>query len=341
MRIVRVVTALVLAAGLAACGSTGAAPVESASSGGEVAATRTGFVGYDVVKPEVQEDYFGGDHPFVAVLRIRSTTGVEDSTKWAWVTTNPEETSSVKEGKEATIPDGTGDAWFTGNLAVRPLEETQFIGMDTNLTADVMVTLAFVFEGDKGNRATDVSILNALAGPVVQQVGDIIEGTKIPVSARAAMDPKLTTDALDKLMKSLEEIKNPEITFETIVETIKRVLEAAGDPNDFIGVVATAFVPTTGELTKTLRNLGVTPKSIGLLDDGQGDGDQAWTNYRTFRKDHNFDAGFVDLGPGYVAGELWYGLLSDEWVHDWMMVESEFPWQDRVKYWLKVTAAMR
>lgn len=341
MRFVRVATALVLAGTLAACGTPGTAPVESASSAGEVASTLKGFVGYDTVRPEKQEDYFGGDEPFVAVLRIRSTTGVPGSTKWAWVTDDPQEAGSVKAGNEASIPDGTGDAWFEGDLAVRPLEETQFIGMDTNLSADVMVTLAFVFEGDAGRRATDVSILNALADPVVRQVGDIVEGTKIPVSVRAVLDPKLTTDALDQLLKSLEKIKNPEITFSMILEMIRRVTEAGGDPNDFIGVVATAFVPTTGELTKTLRSIGVTPKSIGMLDDRQGDGDQAWTNYLTFRKDHNFEVAGLDFGRGFVAGELWYGLLSDEWVEDWMAVESEFPWQDRVKYWLKLTASMR
>jgi len=340
MRLVRVAVTLVLAAGLAACGTSGTAPVESASSSGEVASTLKGFVGYDIVRPEDQEDYFGGDEPFVAVLRIRSTTGVPGSTKWAWVTDDPQEVA-VKAGNEASIPDGTGDAWFEGNLAVRPLEETQFIGMDTNLTADVMVTLAFVFEGDAGRRATDVSVLNSLAGPVVRQVGDIVEGTKIPVSVRAVLDPKLTTDALDQLMKSLEKIKNPEITFAIVVDLIRRLLEAGGDPNDFIGVVATAFVPTTGELTKTLRSIGVTPASIGLLDDRQGDGDQAWTNYLTFRKEHQFEIVGTNFGMGYVAGELWYGLLSDEWVEDWMAVESAFPWQDRVKYWLKLTASMR
>lgn len=340
MRLVRVAVTLVLAASLAACGTSGTAPVESASSSGEVASTLKGFVGYDIVRPEDQEDYFGGDEPFVAVLRIRSTTGVPGSTKWAWVTDDPQEVA-VKAGNEASIPDGTGDAWFEGDLAVRPLEETQFIGMDTNLTADVMVTLAFVFEGDAGRRATDVSVLNSLAGPVVRQVGDIVEGTKIPVSVRAVLDPKLTTDALDQLMKSLEKIKNPEITFAIVVDLIRRLLEAGGDPNDFIGVVATAFVPTTGELTKTLRSIGVTPTSIGLLDDRQGDGDQAWTNYLTFRKEHQFEIVGTNFGKGYVAGELWYGLLSDEWVEDWMAVESAFPWQDRVKYWLKLTASMR
>jgi hypothetical protein len=341
MRLASVAVTLVLAASLAACGTSGTAPVESASSSGEVASTLKGFVGYDIVRPEDQEDYFGGDEPFVAVLRIRSTTGVPGSTKWAWVTDDPQEPRSVRAGKEASIPDGSGDAWFEGDLAVRPLEETQFIGMDTNLTADVMVTLAFVFEEDAGRRATDVRVLNSLVGPVVRQVGDIVEGTKIPVSVRAVLDPKLTTDALDQLMKSLEKIKNPEITFAIVVDLIRRLLEAGGDPNDFIGVVATAFVPTTGELTKTLRSIGVTPTSIGLLDDRQGDGDQAWTNYLTFRKEHRFEVAGLSFGPGYVVGELWYGLLTDDWVEDWMAVESRYPWQDRVRYWLKLTASMR
>ena len=119
---------LALAGALAACGAPSSAPTVASGDSGGVASALTGFVGYDKLRPEqVEESSFvsDGDEPYVAVLRIRSTTGVKGSTKWAWVSDNPQETGSVKNGNEATIPDGTGDAWFDGALAVRPLEQTQ------------------------------------------------------------------------------------------------------------------------------------------------------------------------------------------------------------------------
>lgn len=344
MRLARVATGLVLAGVLAACGTSGTAPVESASSPGEVASTLKGFVGYDIVRPEgVEEESIvsNGDEPFVAILRIRSTTGVPGSTKWAWVTDSPQETRSVDPGEEASIPDGTGDAWFEGELAVRPLEETQFIGTNTMLTADIMVTLAFVFEGDAGSSSTDVRILNSLTKPVVEQVATIIESTKIPLSVSTVLNPDETTRALNALMKSLEGLKQPEITFSLVLDLLARIGESLGDANDFIGITSTAFVPTSGQLTDTLMRFGITPSTLGLLEAGQGDGNQAWTNYATWRKDHDFAVGGLSFGRGFIAGEIWYGLLSDRWVDDWVGVESAFPWQDRVKYWLKLSASMR
>jgi hypothetical protein len=343
MRLALVAVTATLA--LAACGSSAQpAPspsiIDSSASGDVASAARTGFVGWDVVRPEtVEEGSFvsNGDEPFLAVLLIKSTTGVAGSTKWAWLTDDPQESGSVDEGEELRINDTTGDAWFTGYLAVRPLEETQLIGMDTNLTADIMVTVAFVFEADRGDHAQDVRILKSLTDPIVKQVARIVEGAKIPLGVQTAIDPAKTTKPLEDLANTAAKINAPEITSEMIFSLLNRFVAASGDPNDVIGVATTAFIPSTGALLSTLERVGITPSTIGLLNAGQGDGNQAWTNYKTW----NYPFDVPVLGRGSINGEVWYGFLTDRWVDDWMYVESEFPWQTRVKYWLKATASMR
>ena len=341
--------ATTLALVVAACGSvTPSSTVESATvesaAAGDVAAARTGFVGWDAVRPEKVEEgstLSNGDEPFVAVLKIRSTTGVTDSTRWAWVTDSPEYIKdSAEANEERTIPDGTGDAWFTGDLAVRPLEETQLIGMDTDLNADIMVTVAFVFEKDNGDTAADVRVLKSLTDPVVRQVARIVEGAKIPLSVTTVANQKPTIDALNGLLSAAKKIQAPAITVDILIQLLQRFVTAFGDANDVIGVATTAFIPTSGQLIGTLERVGITPKTVGLLGQGQGDGNQAWTNYETWN--YPFAIPYTGkAGEGFIAGEVWYGFLTDRWVDDWMYVESEFPWQTRVKYWLKATASMR
>ena len=341
--------ATTLALVAAACGSvTPSSTVESATvesaAAGDVAAARTGFVGWDAVRPEKVEEgskLSNGDEPFVAVLKIRSTTGVKDSTRWAWVTDSPEYIKdSAEANEERTIPDGSGDAWFTGDLAVRPLEETQLIGMETNLNADIMVTVAFVFEKDNGDTAADVRVLKSLTDPVVRQVATIVEGAKIPLGVTTVANQKPTIDALNGLLSAAKKIQAPVITADILIQLLQRFVTAFGDANDVIGVATTAFIPTSGQLIGTLERVGITPKTVGLLGQGQGDGNQAWTNYETW--DYPFAIPYTGkAGEGLIAGEVWYGFLTDRWVDDWMYVESEFPWQSRVKYWLKATASMR
>lgn len=335
--------ALGLVLAISACGSTGAS-VESASSGSAASATRTGFVGWDAVRPEKVEEgskLSNGDEPFVAVLKIRSTTGVKDSTRWALVADSPEYIKdSAEANEERTIPDGSGDAWFTGDLAVRPLEETQLIGMDTNLNADIMVTVAFVFEKDNGDTSADVRVLKSLTDPVVRQVATIVEGAKIPLSVKTVANQKPTIDALNGLLSAAKKIQAPTITVDILIQLLQRFVTAFGDANDVIGVATTAFIPTSGQLIGTLERVGITPQTVGLLGQGEGDGNQAWTGYQTWRQPIEIPyAG--SLGRGFIAGEVWYGFLTDRWVDDWMYVESEFPWQTRVKYGLKATASMR
>lgn len=311
---------------------------------GGVASARTGFVGWDDVRPEKAEEasfVSDGDEPFVAVLRIRSTTGVAGSTRWGWVTDTPEWIKdSAKASQSRSIPDGSGDAWFTGDLAVRPLEETQLIGQDTNLTADIMVTVAFVFEKDNGDTAADVRILKSLTDPVVRQVATIVEGAKIPISIKTIADQKPTIDALKSLLATAENIQAPTITADILIQLLQRFASAYGDANDVIGVATTAFIPTSGQLIGLLERVGIKPQALGLFGDGEGDGNQAWTNHKTWN--YPFQVPYTgSLARGFFAGEVWYGFLTDRWVDDWMVVESTLPWQTRVKYWLRVTASMR
>ena len=339
MRIWHTMSGVCLVVLVAACGST-PATVESASSGSAASAARTGFVGWDDVRTEIVEEdslLSDGDEPFVAVLRIRSTTGVKGSTKWAWVTDSPSSTSSLKAGNQTSIADGSGDAWFTGDLAVKPLEETQFIGMNTKLTADMMVTVAFVLEEDGGKPAKDVELLKSLTDPVVKQVATIVEGANIPITPVTVLDPALATKPLLALVDTAKKIDAPSITNVIIIQLLQRFVEAGGDPNDVIGVATTAFIPSTGQLLSALQKYGITPSTLNLLSAGQGDGNQEWTNYQTWRYPFSIPV----LGDGYIAGEVWYGFLTDRWVEDWMYVESGLPWQGRVKYWLKATASMR
>ena len=334
---------------LAACGSSvqpaaTSSLVDSSASGDVASAARTGFVGWDDVRLETVEEgsiVSNGDEPFVAVLKIRSTTGVKDSTRWAWVTDTPEWIKdSAKANQARSIPDGSGDAWFTGDLAVRPLEETQLIGTDTNLNADIMVTVAFVLEKDNGDTAADVRVLKSLTDPVVRQVATIVEGAKIPLSVKTIADQKPTIDALLALLATAEKIQAPTITVDILIQLLQRFATALGDANDVIGVATSAFIPTSGQLIGLLERVGIKPQALGLFGEGEGDGNQAWTNYKTWRKPIEIPY-TGNIGKGFIAGEVWYGFLTDRWVDDWMYVESEFPWQTRVKYWLKATASMR
>lgn len=329
---------------LSACVSQATTATWETAASGSVASARTGFVGWDAVKGDkVEEDSFmsDGDEPFVAVLRIRSTTGVKDSTRWAWVTDDPEWiTDSMEGGEERSISDGSGDAWFTGDLAVQPLEEAQLIGMNTTLNADIMVTVAFVLEKDNGSTAADVQILRSLTDPIVRQIAAIVEGARIPLSTKTVANQQPTIDSLASLADTAGKIQAPAITEDIIVGLLKRFLTSAGDMNDVIGVATTAFIPTSGQLMALLESVGVTPQALGLLGKGDGDGNQAWTSYESWRLPIEVPYS-GELGKGFIAGEVWYGFLSDRWVDDWMYVESEFPWQTRVKYWLKATASMR
>jgi hypothetical protein len=304
------------------------------------AAPLTGFVGYDRIRVEVQEDFVADDEPFVAVLRIRSTTGVPNSTRWEWVTASPSETADVDEGETVDIPNDSGDAWFTDSLAVRTLDETQMIGIDTILTADVMVSVAFVFEGDSGSPADDVRILKSFTDPIVKSIAGIVEGAKIPFSVNALKDRGQTTAAVKGLLATVKKVQVPNIDPSLIIGLINRFVEASGDPNDIVGIASTAFIPVSQDFISLLQRLGVGPESAELLRAGEGDGNQAWTQYETWYED--FELPYLGkLGKGYLSGEVWYGLITPSWVDDWMVVESRLPWQKRVRYWLNVTAAMR
>ena len=318
------------------------APVESASDPGAVAEDKdpVGFVGYDRVRVEEEEDA-SGDEVIVAVLKIKSTTGVPDSTKWAWVTKDPAPADDVDEGDEADIPDSAGDAWFEGDLAVQPFSWWQLSDDSNMLTTDVMVTIAFLLEDDAGDISDDVDMIDGLIKPIVEKVGDTIEGAQIPVNKNTFKDSAKAEKALNDLMGKLSDL-SPDAGWGTLGDLIGRYFVSVGDPNDIIGVAMTAFVPTEETLYKTLAEQKVTPKDLNLLGPGEGDGNQAWTNYKTW------EWSFPWLNPNTGArddlelkGEVWYGLLSEKWVDDWMKVESNFPWQDRVVWWLKVTASMR
>jgi len=308
-------------------------PEVAITSGGE-----RGFVGWDIVRPsKVEESSFfsNGDEPFVAVLRIVSTTGVAGSTKWQFVTDAPSESGSVKPGQELVINDATGDAWFNGDLSVTPLDDAQFYEPGNILKADLMATVAFVFEGDLGNPADDVKILKEFAEPILKKVADIVESTKIPLSTATIADPSATAEALKKLLAAAEQLSVPNITSGNIVDLVKRWGGPLSDANDLVGIGATAFIPTTNALLDTLKDFGIKPSDLGLHNAGEGDGLQEWTNAK------NFKESLAGGSLGFISGDIWYGFLSNRWVYDWMPISSFFPWQGEVSYWLKLSAAVR
>lgn len=335
-----IATAVVFTLGLAACGGT----VQESSSGAPASAAAAsptskplvGFVGYDRVRVEDEED-LTGDEVLLIILKVRSTLGVPGSTRWEWVTPTPSATDETDEGSEAGIPDSAGDAWFTGDMAVQPLDIDQVMD-DTNiLKADVMVTVAFVLEEDLGLPLFDVALLNSLADPVVRQVAGIVESARIPVTMTTWQDSTEAEKAFAEVGKKLKQINPPELGWGIFSSLFTRFMSSGFDPNDVVGVVGTAFVPVSQETFDTLAFLKVTPKQLGLLGPNEGDGNQAWTNYYAWNE-NNID---MKIGKGSISGELWYGLISPTWVDDWMKVGSEFPWQGSVAYWFKVTAAMR
>lgn len=328
--------AAVAAGTVVACSSESSAPVDEAAQG-QVAEATTAFVGYDYVRPEkVEEDSFvsDGDEIVFAVLKIRTTTGVANSTKWEWVTTSPGATGSTKAGNEATISDDSGDAWFRDGMAVSPLSAESFSSEDGNLHADVIMTLAFIFEEDNGITSEDISILNEIAGRIAPRFASVIEGAKIPVSDKTLENPALLQESMDALIKQLEAVSlDGAVGDDAVGQLIKRLGSAGFDPNDVIGIAATIFVPTDDGLIDVMEAFGFPPSKFKLLGPGEGDGNQAWTNYREWY----VDKGFI----GRVSGEVWYGLLRNSWVDDWMKVSSHFAWQKEVVYWVKISASMR
>lgn len=331
-----------VAAGLlvAACGGGG---VESTSaSPGAVAsqaADPVGFVGYDRVRVDDAEDSTG-DEVLLAVLKIKSTTGVKDSTQWEWVSTSPAYADDISRGDEVDIPDGAGDAWFTGELAPTEMAWLQFDLDDNALQADVLVTIAFVFEADNGNAKDDVGLLQRVMSPLIDQVADIVEGTQIPADKESRENPAESQKALGALVDSLEKI-SPTVSTAEILLLIGRFAKAVGDPHDVVGIASTVFVPVGATFEEDMAYLGLKPKDIGLFGPGEGDGKQAWTSNVVWNVQEDVEVGPVNLGRIDMTGEVWFGFMSPTWVEDWMKVESSFPWQGKTVYWLKVSAAMR
>lgn len=332
-----------VAAGLlvAACGGGGGAESTSASLGAVAseAADPVGFVGYDRVRVDDAEDSTG-DEVLLAVLKIKSTTGVKDSTKWEWVSTSPAYADDISRGDEADIPDSAGDAWFTGELAPTEMAWLQFDLDDNALQADVLVTIAFVFEADNGNASDDVGLLQRVMSPLIDQVADIVEGTQIPADKASRENPSESQKALGALVDSLERI-SPTVSTSEILLLIGRFAKAIGDPNDVVGVASTVFVPVGATFEEDMAYLGLKPKDIGLFGPGEGDGKQAWTSNVVWNVQEDVKVGPVNLGRIDMTGEVWFGFMSPTWVEDWMKVESSFPWQGKTVYWLKVSAAMR
>lgn len=321
---------------IAACSSGTSAMIEDASQG-EVAETKTAFVGYDYVRPEkVEEDSFvsDGDEIVLAVLKVRSTTGKQYSTKWEWVTSSPSATGSTKAGNEAEIADGTGDAWFRGDMAVSPLSTDSFSTSDGYLHADVIMTLAFIFEEDNGITSDDIALLNDIAKEIVPRFGSVIEGAKIPVGDETLENPASLQSSMHDLTEKLRAVSlEGAVASDIVTDLIKRLARSGLDPNDVVGLAATIFLPTDDGLIELMEAFGLTPSKLTLLGAGEGDGNQAWTNYQRW----NVDKGVI----GSLSGEVWFGLLRSSWVDDWMKVSSDFAWQDEVVYWVKVSAALR
>lgn len=331
-----------VAAGLlvTACGGGGAEST-SASPGAVAsqAADPVGFVGYDRVRVDDAEDSTG-DEVLLAVLKIKSTTGVKDSTRWEWVSTSPAYADDISRGDEADIPDSAGDAWFTGELAPTEMAWLQFDLDDNALQADVLVTIAFVFEADNGNAKDDVGLLQRVMSPLIDQVADIVEGTQIPADKESRENPAESQKALSALVDSLEKI-SPTVSTAEILLLIGRFAKAVGDPHDVVGVASTVFVPVGATFEEDMAYLGLKPKDIGLFGPGEGDGKQAWTSSVVWNVQEDVKVGPVNLGRIDMTGEVWFGFMSPTWVEDWMKVESSFPWQGKTVYWLKVSAAMR
>lgn len=333
-----------VAAGLlvAACGGDGVESTTSSASPGGIAsqvADPVGFVGYDRVRVDVAEDNTG-DEVLLAVLKIKSTTGVKDSTKWEWVSTSPVYADDISRGDTVDIPDSAGDAWFAGELAPTEMAWLQFDLDDNMLQADVLVTIAFVLEADNGKASDDVGILQRVMSPLIDQVADIVEGAQIPADKAARENPAESQKALGALVDSLRKI-SPTLSTSEILLLIGRFAQAVGDPNDVIGVASTVFVPVGATFEDDMDYLGLTPKDLGLFGSGEGDGKQAWTSNVVWNLRDDVKVGPVNLGGIDMTGEVWFGFMSPMWVEDWMKVESSFPWQGRTVYWLKVSAAMR
>ena len=329
--------AVMLAAG---CG--GGAETSTSAASGAVASQipdPVGFVGYDRVRVDDAEDA-SGDEVLLAVLKIKSTTGVKDSTKWEWVSTNPVYADDISRGDTADIPDSAGDAWFAGDLTPTEMAWLQFDLDDNTLQADVLVTIAFVFEADNGNASDDVGLLQRVMSPLIDQVANIVEGAQIPADRESRENPAESQKALGALVDSLKKI-SPTLSTSEILLLLGRFAKAAGDPNDVVGVASTVFVPVGATFEEDMAYLGIKPKDLGLFGPGEGDGKQAWTSNVVWRVQEDVKVGPVNLGRADMTGEVWYGFMSPTWVEDWMKVESSFPWQGKTVYWLKVSAAMR
>lgn len=304
-----------------------APPLASAAPTSQVSRSTGPMITVDDVKVwkgEEQDWNQNGDEPIVVNLMIRTTLGVKDSTRTAWVSEQPRELDSgVDNGDWVPVPNDQGDAHFTaakhaiggGTMAVRYLsaadaEEAYDTG--SPLPADVVMVVSFAFDGDFSGQKTLMAFMNTLRTMMIQKVTPVFEAAAVPVDldklpqAMAAINAKVqkvTVNVWDILL-NLDHIWS-------------YVWKSGGDYDDLIGVSVIGYIPVQRDF---VEGLPIDAKDVGL--------DRDWTTSKTPRQ---------KVADGWIDVPSRLGLLVQDSAgrHFTHVVQSDLPIEDHVGYDLR------
>ncbi len=304
-----------------------APPLASAAPTSQVSRSTGPMITVDDVKVwkgEEQDWNQNGDEPIVVNLMIRTTLGVKDSTRTAWVSEQPRELDSgVDNGDWVPVPNDQGDAHFTaakhaiggGTMAVRYLsaadaEEAYDTG--SPLPADVVMVVSFAFDGDFSGQKTLMAFMNTLRTMMIQKVTPVFEAAAVPVDldklpqAMAAINAKVqkvTVNVWDILL-NLDHIWS-------------YVWKSGGDYDDLIGVSVIGYIPVQRDF---VEGLPIDAKDVGL--------DRDWTISKTPRQ---------KVADGWIDVPSRLGLLVQDSAgrHFTHVVQSDLPIEDHVGYDLR------
>ncbi len=281
-----------------------------------------------VWKGEEQDWNQNGDEPVVVTLMIRTTLGEKNSTRTAWVSSQPRELGSgVDNGDWVSVPDDQGDAHFVsrkraiegGDMSVHYLSADELIdaiAAGKQVRPDVAMTVSFAFDGDFSGQKALMDFMNTLRTTMVKKVTPIFEAAQI------SGDPKQMGQSVADVQKAAKKATVSVWDVLLNIDSIwSYVWKSGGDYDDLIGVSAMSFIPVEKGVTDVLP---IEPEAAGL--------DKNWTKDTTPR---------VSVGNGWIDVPVRFGLLEagTDGTSVTKVVQSDLPIEDHVGYdlrhWIK------
>lgn len=204
-----------------------------------------------------------GDEPVMLTVVMTTTMGVKGSTLTKVVDNYPNEIGNdVTAGETIGIPNTDGDVWIDYRKGFNPLnleQLAQAIVKKSAVQIPVVLSVTLMLEGD----STPSSVIGAFGADIASrmwQAGRILENLEITVPD--ITDPKEKWDAVkqvlakaqDDLMKVVKEWTTLDIIGLALTRWKQWVLSAY-DPDDPVGLSATALIPMEPESAANLVDL--------------------------------------------------------------------------------------